>query len=108
MMYANSVCTRLDPMYSGSYTYFTRCYRTFQFAYTSRGDCMASYVRIMYRTVQGGLYKNSVYTILDPMVCWTGMRIVRFILLAYQVLSDLPVCAYSLCRLYGVVCQGAV
>ena len=69
---------------------------------------MPSYVRIMYRTVQGGVYKNSVYTILDPMACWTGMRIVRFILLAYQVLSDLPVCAYSLWSLYGMVCQDAV
>ena len=107
-MYANSVCTRLDPMYSGSYTHFTRCYRIFEFAYTSRGDCMASYVRIMYRTVQGGVYKNSVYTILDPMVCWTGMRIVRFILLAYQVLSYLPVCVYRLWHLYCVVCQCAV
>ena len=95
-------------MYSGWYTYFTMCYRTFQFAYTPCGDCMASYVRIMYRTVQGGVYKNSVYTRVDPMACWTGMRVVRFILLAYQVLRDLPVCVYSLCSLYGMVCQGAV
>ena len=55
-----------------------------------------------------GVYKNSVYTRLDPMACWTSMRIVRFILLAYQVLRDLPVCVYSLWSLYGVVCQGAV
>ena len=41
-------------MNSGSYTYCTRCYRTFQFAYTSCGSCMDSYVRMMYRTVQGG------------------------------------------------------
>ena len=60
------------------------------------------------QNITGRGYKNSVYTILDPMACWTGMRIVRFILLAYQVLRDLPVCVYSLWSLYGVVCQGAV
>ena len=52
LMYANSVCTRLDPMAWGSYTYCNRCYGTFQFAYTSCGRCMASYVRMLYRTVQ--------------------------------------------------------
>ena len=69
---------------------------------------MASYFRIMYRTVQGGDYKNSVDTILDLMACWTGIRIARFIILAYQVLRYLPVCVYSLWSLYGVVCLGAV
>ena len=56
---------------------------------------MASYVRIMYRTVQGGVYKNSVYTRLDPMACWTSMRAVRIVHLKYEVLRDLPVCVYS-------------
>ena len=58
---------------------------------------MTSYVRIMYRIVQGGVYKNSVYTRLDPMACWTGMHVVRIIHLTYEVLLHLPVCLCSLC-----------
>ena len=69
---------------------------------------MASYVRIMYKIVQGEVYKNSVYTRLDPMACWTGMRVVRIVHLTYEVLLDLPVCVYSLRRQYGVVCLDAV
>ena len=49
-----------------------------------------------------------MYTRLDPKACWTGMRVVRFVHIAYEVLQDLPVCVYSLWSLYGVVCQGAV
>ena len=63
-VYVNSVSTRLDPMASGSYTYWTRSYRAFKFAYTYCGTCMASYVRMLYRTVQG-VYKISVCTRLD-------------------------------------------
>ena len=55
-----------------------------------------------------GVSKNSVYTRLDPMVCWTGMRIVRIVHLTYEVRRDLPVCVYSVCSLYGVVCLGAI
>ena len=68
---------------------------------------MASYVRMLYRTVQR-VYKNSVYPILDPMACWTSMLIVRIVHLTYVVLRDLAVCVYSVCSLYGVVCLGAV
>ena len=68
---------------------------------------MASYVKILYVIVQG-VYKTSVHTRLDPMACWIGMRVVRFVHIAYEVLRDLPVCVYSLWRLYGVVCQRAV
>ena len=55
-----------------------------------------------------GDYKNTVYTRLDPMACWTGMRIVRIVHLTYEVRRDLPVCVYSVWSLYGVVCLGAV
>ena len=92
---------------SEPYTYCRRRYRTLQFAYTSFDACMACYVRIMYITVQG-VYKNSVYSRLDPRACWIGRRIVRFIHIAYKVLRDLPVCVYSLWSLYGMVCLGAV
>ena len=68
---------------------------------------MPSYVRMLYRTVQG-VYKNSVYTRLDPMACSTGMRVVRIVHLTYEVLRDLPVCVYSVCSLYGIVCLCAV
>ena len=33
-----------------------------------------------------------MYTRLDPKVCWSGMRIVRFIHIAYEVLRDLAAC----------------
>ena len=85
LMYANSVCARLDPRAWGSYTYCTRLYGTFQFAYTSCGGCMASYVKILYTTVQG-VYKNSVYTRPNPMACWTGMRVLRIVHLTFKVL----------------------
>ena len=49
-----------------------------------------------------------MYTRLDPMACWTGMRVVRIVHLTYEVLRDLPVCVYSVCSLYGIVCLGAV
>ena len=52
-VHENFICTRMDPMASRSYTYCKRCYGKFQFAYTSCGRCMASYVRMLYRTVQG-------------------------------------------------------
>ena len=94
-------------MASRSYMYCTRCYGKFQFACTSYGACMASYVRMLYRTVHG-VYKSSVYTRLDPMACWTAMRVVRIVHLTYEVLRDLSVCVYSVCSLYGVVCLGAV
>ena len=68
---------------------------------------MASYVRILYIIVQG-VYKTSVHTRLDPMACWIGMRVVRFVHLAYEVLRDLLVCVYSLWSLYDMVCQGAM
>ena len=68
---------------------------------------MASYVRILYIIVQG-VYKTSVHTRLDPMACWIGMRVVRFVHIAYEVLRDLTVCVYTLYSLFGVVCQGAV
>ena len=68
---------------------------------------MASYVRILYIIVQG-VYKTSVHTRLDPMAFLTGMRVVRFVHLAYEVLRDLPVCVYSLLRLYDVAYQGAL
>ena len=67
---------------------------------------MASYVRILCIIVQG-VYKPSVHTRLDPMTCWIGMRVVRFVHLAYEVLRHLPVCVCSLCSLYGVVCLDA-
>ena len=68
---------------------------------------MASYVRILYIIVQG-VYKTSVHTRLDPMACWIGMRVVRFVHIAYEVLRVLTVCVYTLYNLFGVVCQGAV
>ena len=68
---------------------------------------MASYVRILYIIVQG-IYKTSMHTRLDPMIFLIGMRVVRFVLLAYKVLRDLPVCVYSFWSLYDVVYQFAV
>ena len=49
-----------------------------------------------------------MYIRLDPKACWTSMRIVRFVHIAYEVLRCLPVCVYSVWSMYGVVCQVAV
>ena len=68
---------------------------------------MASHVSILYIIVQD-VYKTSVHTRLDPMAFLIGMRVVRFVHLAYEVLQDLLVCGYSLWSLYDVVCLGAV